>query len=134
MLFHIGYEHFRSYLNTPPEAVFYLAFLYIPPLVVLNGIWMLIRMVRSEGLSDVLDGVAASERRRMFSVRMNVVFVVLNILLAVAVTIHGIIYTLRTGGSVVLDFLGVMLYYSVPLVLINDAWFVVRMNMKKIRD
>lgn len=131
MLIHIGYEHFRPHLNVPPEAALYLAFLYMPPLVLINGIWLLIRMVRGEALNGVSDGAAASDRRRLLLARMNAVFVLLNTLLAAVVTLHGIVYTLRMGGSVVLDFLGVMFYYGVPLVLIDDAWFVIRMNLKK---
>lgn len=131
MLIHIGYERFRPHLNVPPEAALYLAFLYMPPLVLINGIWLLIRMVRGEALNGISDGTAAAERRRLFLARMNAVFVLLITLLAAVVTLHGIIYTLRTGGSVVLDFLGVMFYYGIPLVLINDAWFIIRMNVKR---
>ncbi|MDE6727061.1 MAG: hypothetical protein K2J80_03855 [Oscillospiraceae bacterium] len=54
-----------------------------------------------------------------------------HILLAAAMTIHSIIDTMNTGGSIVLDFIGVIFDYSVPVVLINVAWVVVYMNMKE---
>lgn len=63
--------------------------------------------------------------------RVNFIFILLNILLAAAIAGHTVIAALSAGGSYVLSFIGVVLYYGVPIVLINDAWLVIHMNMKK---
>lgn len=130
MLVLVGYEYRTVYLNTPPSAAFLAGCVFIPPLALINGIWLLIRILRGEAPCSVLDGADSAGHRQLFSVRLNAVFILLNVLLAAVITIHCIIYTLRTGGSVVLDFIGIMFYYSVPVVLINDAWVVIRMNKK----
>lgn len=63
--------------------------------------------------------------------RVNFIFILLNILLATAIAVHTVIAALSAGGSYVLSFIGVVLYYGVPIVLINDAWLVISVNIKK---
>lgn len=130
MLILVGYEYFTPHLSTPPYAAFLAGYFFVPPLVLTNGIWLLISKIRNEVPRSALSGTDSDYRRWLVSARLNAVFILLNILLAAVITIHGIIYTLREGGAFVLDFVSVIILYGVPFVLINDAWVVVYMNMK----
>ena len=131
MLFHIGYAYSHADFHEPPEIVFYLAFIYMLPLTIINGIWLLIRTVRFGERARVSKRSVSDESEMLRSDRVNFIFILLNILFAAAIAVHTVIAALSAGGSYVLSFIGVVLYYGVPIVLINDAWLVIHMNMKK---
>lgn len=134
MLILVGYGYSHPGLGTPPSAAFMSGCVFVPPLALINGIWLLIRLVRGAVPYSASNGTDSDYRRWLLPARLNSVFILLNILLAAAMTIHSIIDTMNTGGSIVLDFIGVIFYYSVPVVLINVAWVVVYMNMKERLD
>ena len=132
MLAQICYEHSIPHASTPPEAALYIAFLYIFPLILINGIWLLIRLIRGKAPAQTPVQNAANERGdgagRLR--RVNIIFTALNIILSAAIILNTVIYTLREGGSAVLNLISILLYYGVPVVLINDAWVVASANMK----
>ncbi len=132
MLGQICYEYSIPHSSTPPEVALYIAFLYIFPLILINGIWLLIRLIRGKATAQTPVQNAANERGdgagRLR--RVNIIFAALNIILSAAIILNTVIYTLREGGSAVLNLMSVLLYYGVPAVLINDAWVVASANMK----
>lgn len=131
MLILVGYGYSHLGLGTPPYVAFLTGGIFISPPALINGIWLLIRLIRGEVPHSASNGTDSDYRRWLLPARLNAVFILLNILLAAAITIHGTVYTLRIGGSAALDFISIVFLYSVSVVLINDAWVVAYMNMKE---
>ena len=103
---------------------FYLPVLYIPVFVIINVIWMIIRK-KLVDKQPFVDLHARNERKRIYIKRLNTVGTVLNILLLDVLTIHIIVVFVPQGNSGSID----VFMYSLPFVLINDAWVVVFVNI-----
>lgn len=64
--------------------------------------------------------------------RVNIIFIALNIMTVAAMLIHDLIDIQGQNLSFIQNLFGfIWIYYIIPLILINDAWIVIRMNMKK---
>lgn len=112
MLYTVISDLFRDYLNMPHEMSLYAAYLFIPLLVVANGVWLLIRNA-SRGVRE--------------TTRKNTVFIALDIILAIAMAVHCLINASH-GGGLIFSWITIMMFYGIPAVLINDIWFVVYIN------
>lgn len=136
MLIHIGYDYSLPHLSVPRAVSFCIAFFYLPPLILINGIWLLIRMVHRyrsarEVVRDDRDGMDEQVSEEVRLRRLNIIFVTINLVLTAMMAIHNIIYSLIEGGSFVLNLFGVALCYVIPIMIINAAWVIISMDIKK---
>lgn len=102
----------------------YLPILYIPVFVIINVIWMKIRKKLIDK-QPFVDLHARNERKRICIKRLNTTGMVLNISLFAVLAIHIIVSQLLQGSIGSVD----VFMYSLPFVLINDAWVVIFVNI-----
>lgn len=139
MLVHIGIAYNKAYYNhfsAPPSASFIYALLYIPFLILINVIWIIWKSVRGkkENPPTAENAVSkASARDADRAKRANFAFIILNILVFVVMLIHNRNNIQGQNLSFFQNLFGfIWVYYIIPLILINDAWVVARMNMKRV--
>lgn len=144
MLIQIGiaYEGAKhNYISVGPFIVFTYALLYIPFLILANVIWRVIRRKKTEAAeaeeelpleeTPVSNVLTREEALRWL---VNIIAVALNVLIIVLLLIHTAYEMSRIDTRMTFwgELFGSMwIYYIIPFTLVNDAWFVVRMNLKK---
>lgn len=141
MLIQIGIAYAgatQHHLSAPPAVVFAFAILYIPPLILINIIWRVVRRKKAGELppeeTPVSNFLTREDALRWL---VNIIAVALNILIIVIMLIHNTNemrnYTGLTFWDKFWDELFGMtcIYGIIPFVLVNDAWVVIRMNLKK---
>lgn len=126
MLLLIGYLYSMPGVHMPRAAAFDLAAFFIPVFVIINVIWLLVRRRLIDKQPWVSDLHVTNDRKRICIKRLNTVGLALNVMLFAAMVIHTVVLFVQSGS---LDLLGVPFRYSLPFVLINDAWAVVFVNM-----
>lgn len=136
MLIHIGIVYSLPNASVPQGTWFSIALFYLPSLILVNGIWLLIRMVRvnrsaREVVRDDRGGMDEQVPEEARLRRLNIIFVTINLVLTAVMTIHNIIYSLIKGGDFVLNLFGVALCYAIPYMIINAVWVIVSMDIKK---
>lgn len=134
MLIQIGICYFSDgYVSASPSVSFIYAVLYIPPLVLINVMWKVIcrkKEVQTQFPETPASNVLA--RDMVWTKRVNIIFIALNIMTVAAMLIHDLIDIQGQNLSFTQNLFGfIWIYYIIPLILINDAWFVIHMNMKK---
>ena len=136
MLIQIGICYFsEGYVSALPSVSFIYAVLYIPPLVLINVIWKVIRKKKEVRVQSAEMPVSNSlARDTAWLKRVNIICIMLDVLLVATMLIHNAIDICETSPN--LSFFNNLVgstwvYYTVPFVLINDAWVVVYMNMKE---
>lgn len=134
MLIHMGILYYNTQTISAPRAVVFTgALVYILPLLLLNLIWSLMQKTAGQkgkraqaDLTDVL--VRTPDRSKHI---INIVFLALNALVIVIMAIHNG-FDIRSGGNSYFQnlFGWIWVLYIIPLIVINNAWVVVSMNMK----
>ena len=132
MLIHMGILYYNAHTISAPRAiVFTAALVYILPLMLLNLIWALIqKLVIQKGKTD-MPSAGVPERTADRARHIKIVFIALNAMVFVIMAIHNG-FDIRAGGnSYFQNLIGwIWILYIVPLIVINNAWVVVSMNMK----
>lgn len=131
MLTHIGIAYSMKHYSAPKSTEFINAVFYIIPLIIINIAWQIVRKkigrknhVIVQKKSDGFKQNAAGLRR------VNVFFIVINFLVVVIMVLHVLIfsryfeYTSNKYDNVI--------FYIIPLMLINDAWCIIYMNKKNL--
>lgn len=136
MLIHIGICYFNFHtFNVGPSIVFLYALVYIPPLILINVIWRVVRRKKSGGLPPEETPAANVLARNAVGARLvNIIAIALNILIVVMVLIYNANYMreVDTRMSYFEELIGNnWIYGIIPFILVNDAWVVVRMNLKR---
>lgn len=126
MLLLIGYLYSMLGVHVPQAAAFDFAAFFIPVFVIINVIWLRVRRRLIDKQPCAPDLHAVNDRKRICIKRLNTVGLALNVLLFAAMVIHTVVLFVQSGS---LDLLGVLFRYSLPFVLINDAWVVISVNM-----
>ena len=132
MLIHMGILYNNAHTISAPRAIVFTgALVYILPLMLLNLIWALIqKIVIQKGKTDMLSAdvpARTADRSR----HIKIVFIALNAMVFVIMAIHNG-FDIRAGGnSYFQNLIGwIWILYIIPLIVINNAWVVVSMNMK----
>lgn len=132
MLIHMVILYYNTQTVSAPRAIVFTgALVYILPLILLNLIWSLMqKTVGQKGKTDMLSAdvpVRNADRSRL----INIVFIALNVIVVVIMAIHNGFDIQAGGNSYLQNLIGwIWVLYIIPLIVINDAWAVVSMNMK----
>ena len=135
MLIDMGIQYYNAQTVSAPKSIVFIGSLvYILPLLLLNLIWALIqKLVSQKGKRGQDDMPSANVLARTAdrSRHIKTVFIALNVLVVVIMAIHNG-FDIRAGGnSYFQNLIGwIWILYIIPLIVINDAWAVVSMNMK----
>ena len=128
MLIHMGilYHNVKT-VSAPRAIVFTGALAYVLPLLLFNLIWAVIQDKKGKQADANNVPVRGAARSRL----VNIVFIALNIAVVAIMAIHNG-FDIRSGGnSYFQNLIGwIWVLYIIPLIVINDAWAVVSMNMK----
>ena len=128
MLIHMGILYYTAQtVSAPRAAVFIAALVYVLPLLLLNLIWAVIQKTVSQKENQVHTDMLSADRSR----RINIVFIALNAMVVVIMAIHNGLDIRAGGNSYFQNLFGwIWVLYIIPLIVINNAWVVISMNMK----
>ena len=132
MLIHMGILYYNTQtISAPRTIVFTGSLVYVLPLLLLNMIWALMQKIASQKGKTDMPSADVPVRTADRSKHINIVFIALNALVVVIMAIHNGLDIREGGNSYFANLIGwIWVLYIIPLIVINDAWAVVSMNMK----
>ena len=125
MLVNIAFEYNKpGYVSVSPSICVIYSILYVPPLILINLVFRAVCRVKIRQAPDCVQVSKDSDRKTVSEKHINIIFLLLDILILAVMMIH--IFVFRENG---IDF-DKVIYYFIPLIIVNDAWFVVHMRLK----
>ncbi len=130
MLIHVGIAYSMKHYSAPKSVEFINAVFYIIPLIIINIVWKIISKKIGRKNASVQKKSDDFKQKASGFRRVNAVFIAINFLVVVMMVLHIFVfsryfeYTSNKYDNVI--------FYIIPLMLINDAWCIIYMNKKNL--